>query len=354
MSSSRSTSVFVAMVRGHDREASGCAVDEHRVHEDHRRRAARPVRLVRRRRRRLPVHQPARPGAHAGGAARRGRPVGRRRRRACWRTSPRSPHAIGAAVREIWQPPRVGLLVAGFEVPHLHVHVFPAWDMAAFDFANAAPTRGRRRAGRPPRHPAGRAARRRARRARAGLSRRGAARPRAARPAGARAGRIGGKADPPLTPHGRAQADRLVAALGAGSAAGADGGVAGLYTSPMARARDTAAPLAAALGVPPTVVEDLREYDAEVAHYVPVHEMAQLDPGAWDRIRAGLLPAYVDVPAFTARVTGRARTGGRRARGSGDRRGGGARRSDQHLARAPARASPDPSRSRSTTRASPG
>jgi diadenosine tetraphosphate (Ap4A) HIT family hydrolase len=47
-------------------------------------------------------------------------------------------HAIGAAARGIWQPPRIGLLVAGFEVPHLHVHVFPAWDMAAFDFANAA------------------------------------------------------------------------------------------------------------------------------------------------------------------------------------------------------------------------
>jgi histidine triad (HIT) family protein len=49
-------------------------------------------------------------------------------------------HAIGAAVRTLWQPPRVGLLVAGFEVPHLHMHVFPAWDMAAFDFANAAAT----------------------------------------------------------------------------------------------------------------------------------------------------------------------------------------------------------------------
>jgi broad specificity phosphatase PhoE len=32
--------------------------------------------------------------------------------------------------------------------------------------------------------------------------------------------------------------------------------------------------------------------------------MAKLDPAAWDRIRAGLLPAYVDVPAFTARVVG--------------------------------------------------
>jgi 2,3-bisphosphoglycerate-dependent phosphoglycerate mutase len=104
-----------------------------------------------------------------------------------------------------------------------------------------------------------------------------------------------GKADPPLTGHGRAQAARLVAGIGSD--------VAGLYTSPMARARATAAPVAAALGVTPTVVDDLREYDAEVAHYVPVHEMAQLDPATWDRIRAGLLPDYVDVPAFTARVT---------------------------------------------------
>ena len=46
--------------------------------------------------------------------------------------------AIGAVVATVWQPPRVGLIVAGFEVPHLHLHVFPAADMAAFDFANAA------------------------------------------------------------------------------------------------------------------------------------------------------------------------------------------------------------------------
>jgi histidine triad (HIT) family protein len=48
--------------------------------------------------------------------------------------------AIGEAVRTVWQPPRVGWLVAGFEVPHLHVHVFPAWELAAFDFASAATT----------------------------------------------------------------------------------------------------------------------------------------------------------------------------------------------------------------------
>jgi histidine triad (HIT) family protein len=47
-------------------------------------------------------------------------------------------HVIGQAVQRVWDPPRVGLMVAGFEVPHLHLHVFPAWNMAAFDFANAA------------------------------------------------------------------------------------------------------------------------------------------------------------------------------------------------------------------------
>lgn len=46
--------------------------------------------------------------------------------------------AIGRAVRVVWQPPRVGVVVVGFEVPHLHLHVFPAWRMADFDFRNAA------------------------------------------------------------------------------------------------------------------------------------------------------------------------------------------------------------------------
>lgn len=47
-------------------------------------------------------------------------------------------HVVGRAVARVWSPPRVGVIVAGFEVPHLHVHVFPAWAMSAFDFANAA------------------------------------------------------------------------------------------------------------------------------------------------------------------------------------------------------------------------
>jgi 2,3-bisphosphoglycerate-dependent phosphoglycerate mutase len=111
----------------------------------------------------------------------------------------------------------------------------------------------------------------------------------------AAADRPGGPADPALTELGERQARRLVGVMAAD-------GVAGLYTSPLARARATAAPLGAALGREPHIVDDLREYDADSASYVPVHEMARFDPAAWERMLAGLLPAHVDVAAFTARV----------------------------------------------------
>ena len=275
--------------------------------------------------------------------------MGRRRRAPAGATSRRSPTPSASPCAEIWKPPRVGLIVAGFEVPHLHVHVFPAWDMRAFDFANAATSvddaeqDAHRDTLRATLRAAGHGAHVPSRPTRCSSSSCGT-------PCRSACRASAGKADPPLTAHGRAQADRLVAAGRCPCRGRRTGSTPARWRVPghgRAAGRRAAA-------CTPTVVEDLREYDAEVAHYVPVHEMAQLDPGAWDRIRAGLLPAYVDVPAFTARVDGRARTGRRRPRGPGDRRGGGARRSDQHLARAPARASPDPSRSRSTTRASPG
>ena len=49
-------------------------------------------------------------------------------------------HAVGVAISAVWAPPRLGMMVAGFEVPHLHLHVFGASSMAEFDFANAART----------------------------------------------------------------------------------------------------------------------------------------------------------------------------------------------------------------------
>ena len=45
---------------------------------------------------------------------------------------------VGEAVQQVFQPPRVGLIIAGFEVPHLHVHVFPAYGLGNFDFSAAA------------------------------------------------------------------------------------------------------------------------------------------------------------------------------------------------------------------------
>lgn len=44
---------------------------------------------------------------------------------------------IGAAQQEAFQPLRVGLMVAGLEVPHVHLHVLPIWGVADLDFANA-------------------------------------------------------------------------------------------------------------------------------------------------------------------------------------------------------------------------
>lgn len=43
---------------------------------------------------------------------------------------------IGKAVSRAFDTERSGLIIAGLEVPHLHVHVFPARDLADFGFAS--------------------------------------------------------------------------------------------------------------------------------------------------------------------------------------------------------------------------
>ncbi|OKH72640.1 HIT family hydrolase [Mycobacterium sp. SWH-M1] len=43
---------------------------------------------------------------------------------------------IGKAVCNAFDTERSGVIIAGLEVPHLHVHVFPARDLADFGFAN--------------------------------------------------------------------------------------------------------------------------------------------------------------------------------------------------------------------------
>jgi diadenosine tetraphosphate (Ap4A) HIT family hydrolase len=44
---------------------------------------------------------------------------------------------IGKAVCKAFGAERAGVIIAGMEVPHLHVHVFPAYNLSDFGFANA-------------------------------------------------------------------------------------------------------------------------------------------------------------------------------------------------------------------------
>ena len=41
---------------------------------------------------------------------------------------------LGRAIKEAFNPARVGLIIAGFEVPHLHLHVFGVNGLGDFDF----------------------------------------------------------------------------------------------------------------------------------------------------------------------------------------------------------------------------
>ena len=134
-----------------------------------------------------------------------------------------------------------------------------------------------------------------------------------AEPDGAALGRVcGARTDVPLGAAGRAHADRLAAALAADP-------LAAVYTSPLARARETAAPLARAHGLEATVVEDLRELDfgevdglrfEDVESGYPELFRAWMDtpqtvrfPGgeSLTELRARALPTVADIRARHAR-----------------------------------------------------
>jgi probable phosphoglycerate mutase len=111
------------------------------------------------------------------------------------------------------------------------------------------------------------------------------------------AGSVEGPADPGLTMLGSEQSRRLADWL-------ARERVDAVLSSPMRRARETAAPVAAAHGLDVEIVEGLVEYDAQSADYIPMDELqASGDPrwlamveGRWEDFGAD--PAHV----FKARV----------------------------------------------------
>lgn len=46
--------------------------------------------------------------------------------------------SVGQALQKAFQPRRIGQMIAGFEVPHTHIHVVPINGVHDLDFANAA------------------------------------------------------------------------------------------------------------------------------------------------------------------------------------------------------------------------
>ncbi|MDO4929296.1 MAG: HIT family protein [Corynebacterium sp.] len=44
---------------------------------------------------------------------------------------------VGKAVVQAFDAPRAGYIIAGFDVPHTHIHVFPSSNMAEYDFSQA-------------------------------------------------------------------------------------------------------------------------------------------------------------------------------------------------------------------------
>jgi broad specificity phosphatase PhoE len=106
----------------------------------------------------------------------------------------------------------------------------------------------------------------------------------------------GGAADPGLAERGRQQAVRLVQAL-------AGDEVDALYCSPAARARESAEPLARALGLEPVVEPGIAEFDSTDSSYVPVEELKAAGDPRWELLRRGdLYSAGVDPAEFRARV----------------------------------------------------
>lgn len=108
----------------------------------------------------------------------------------------------------------------------------------------------------------------------------------------------GSGADPGLDPLGHRQAEAVAAWLADEPA------LAAIYTSPLRRARETAAPLATRLGYEPVVVDELAEWDRDADRYVHAEDLRALDEGAWQALAAGRLDAFgVDLVAFGERVT---------------------------------------------------
>jgi probable phosphoglycerate mutase len=97
-----------------------------------------------------------------------------------------------------------------------------------------------------------------------------------------------GPADPALSPLGLRQSEALADWL-------ADEHLDAIYASPLRRAVETAAPLAARLGLDVAVDESVTEYDADAVEYIPMEDLKAAGDPRWNEV-----PPVV--PEFQKRV----------------------------------------------------
>ena len=102
----------------------------------------------------------------------------------------------------------------------------------------------------------------------------------------------GTPADPALSEEGHRQAAKLSEWMDRA-------GVERLYSSPMRRARETAAPLADKLGLGVSVIDAVAEFDKDEGSYIPLELIKETDP---DRFRE--LANYADNARFYEFQTG--------------------------------------------------
>jgi probable phosphoglycerate mutase len=107
--------------------------------------------------------------------------------------------------------------------------------------------------------------------------------------------RDGSAADPPLSPEGLEQAERLAGWLGREP-------LDALYASPLRRARETAAPLARSLGVVAQLEPGVVEFDAAAPSYVPLEELKASDYDAWKSLVSNGFYLEGDAAKFRATV----------------------------------------------------
>jgi broad specificity phosphatase PhoE len=106
----------------------------------------------------------------------------------------------------------------------------------------------------------------------------------------------GERADPELAADGALQAEALTAWMRGER-------IDALYTSPLRRARETAAPLAAKFDLQPTIVADLAEWDRDAGAYITMEELKATGHDVWHAMRDGRFDDLgIDVEAFKARV----------------------------------------------------